>query len=736
MCTDWPALHSYSRRFLSASLLIRARILVAVGCVSLVACSTGDGTPPISASVEVTPANTSFAFLGETVQLTATAKDASGNTIQGKTFSWSSSDANIATVSSTGLASSVANGSATITATTDGVAGTAVIVVGQVATQLQFTVQPTNTEIGSVIPIEVTIQDAAGNAVVDAQDDVTMAINDNPGGGTLTGTTVISAVAAVANFYDLAIDRAGAGYTLVATSGTLTSVTSATFDVTNPMPGITAIFPPSVTAGGPGGAGLTLTVDGSNFVPDSVVLFNGVGRASTLISDTELETLLPTSDIADGGSAAIAVLNPEPGGGISNELLLAIVNPVPNVASISPSAAAVGASGFDLVVNGSAFVPSSVVRWDGTDLPTTFEQSNRLTATVSGAELGLLGTAQVTVFNPQPSGGVSEGISFTIYRSVPIATNDIIYNPVDGMIYASTPSAAGAIGNSISSIDPNTGDIGFSVFVGSEPNTLAVSDDGSTLYVGLDGSAQVRRFDIASQTAGIQFGLGDGGSGRFRYPQDIEVLPGSVDAVAVSLWFSSGSPRYAGVAIFDDGVARPTEVPGFSGTGSHIGLIEFSAVVERLYGGSVEANPTRFTRMDVDANGVSIVDTTEDLIPGAFGNREIVFDAGLIYTTQGGLIDPEGRTLVATFQLPSSGSLPFLRPDSSAMQVHYITTDRSNGAPAITTFDDTTFIRLWTLALDGISGTPSRLLRWGVDGLAFRTENEVVILRHPLVGRI
>ena len=94
--------------------------------------STGPGgeqQPPSVASVAVTP-STAFLLLGETVQLTASASDASGNSISGKTFTWSSSDANAATVSASGVVTALANGSVTIAAAADGVEGTAAIEVG------------------------------------------------------------------------------------------------------------------------------------------------------------------------------------------------------------------------------------------------------------------------------------------------------------------------------------------------------------------------------------------------------------------------------------------------------------------------------------------------------------------------------------------------------------------------------------------------------------------------------
>ena len=80
------------------------------------------------ASVTVTPATPTI-DVGATQQFTATARDADGNSIPGKTFEWESSAPAIATVSSTGLASGQAIGSTTITASVDGISGSTGLLV-------------------------------------------------------------------------------------------------------------------------------------------------------------------------------------------------------------------------------------------------------------------------------------------------------------------------------------------------------------------------------------------------------------------------------------------------------------------------------------------------------------------------------------------------------------------------------------------------------------------------------
>jgi hypothetical protein len=97
-----------------------------------------------------------------------------------------------------------------------------------------FTQPPSNTAAGSVMTpaVAVAIVDAFGNIVSSAADPVGVALGTNPAGGTLSGTTPVGAVNGVATFADLSIDQVGTGYSLQASSGALTSVTSPAFNVT------------------------------------------------------------------------------------------------------------------------------------------------------------------------------------------------------------------------------------------------------------------------------------------------------------------------------------------------------------------------------------------------------------------------------------------------------------------------------------------------------------------------
>ena len=84
----------------------------------------------------------------------------------------------------------------------------------------------------------------------------------------------------------------------------------------NPVPFIDQPLVPDATA--PGGAGFTLTVNGAGFVAASTVNWNGSPLATTFVNNHQLTATVPASDIATASTASVTVVNPSPGGGVSN----------------------------------------------------------------------------------------------------------------------------------------------------------------------------------------------------------------------------------------------------------------------------------------------------------------------------------------------------------------------------------------------------------------------------------
>src|SRR5882724_10922468 len=92
----------------------------------------------------------------------------------------------------------------------------------------------------------------------------------------------------------------------------------------------------------------------------------------------------------------------------------------PTISSINPTCAMAGGPQFTLTVNGTNYDNTSVVRWNGSNLTTTFVSSTRLTAIVPAANIATAGTAQVTVKNS--SGSASNSVTFTIVATPTISS--------------------------------------------------------------------------------------------------------------------------------------------------------------------------------------------------------------------------------------------------------------------------------------------------------------------------
>jgi hypothetical protein len=181
--------------------------------------------------------------------------------------------------------------------------------------------------------------------------------------------------------------------------------------IDNPLPVITSLSPNTAIAGD---AGFTLAVTGKNFVSTSVVKWAGSARATTFVSATELTAAILATDIAKGGTFAVTVNSPAPGGGTSGASNFVVDNPVPTLISISPSSATHGGAAFTLTATGTNFVVGSVIEWKGVKLATTHVSSTTLTATVPSTDIKTAGTASVTVVNLTPGGGTSAAQTFTI----------------------------------------------------------------------------------------------------------------------------------------------------------------------------------------------------------------------------------------------------------------------------------------------------------------------------------
>ena len=327
-------------------------------------------------------------------------------------------------------------------------------------------------------------------------------------------------------------------------------------------------------------------------------------------------------------------------------------------------------------------------------------------AAVTAAKMELYASSTTTMVPQGPTDFI---------RRISLRTNDLVYSSTLNKLFVSVPSSAGVGGNSITSIDPTNGAIGTPVFVGSEPNRLALSDDGHSMYVNLDGAFAIRRFDASTQTPGIQFPVGqDQFFGRLNVT-DLAVAPGNPNVLAIARSRPGVSPPQAGVAVYDNGVQRPNTGPDHS-EGSD--FLAFSATESKLYGtGSFSGLKT----MAVNASGIS-VSFSSNLASSA----RIKFRNNMIFTSAGQVINPDLNTLLGTFT--GSNSIAFV-PDTTAGRVYFVSQDpQSSSNLILKAFSIDTFLLVGSLTITGVSGTPTSLVRWGANGLAFRTTGDQLFI--------
>lgn len=202
--------------------------------------------------------------------------------------------------------------------------------------------------------------------------------------------------------------------------GSVTCVKTGTITITgaNPSPTIATVAPAFAPLGG---REFTLTVNGAGFITGSKVRWNGADRPTNYISSAVLTATIPATDIGQAATVNVTVFNPAPGGGVSNSLTVVVSqpNPQPSLSSLAPNQAAIG-TGFALNLFGSQFTGSSVVRWNGSARPTTFVSENQLRADIPASDVQSVGAADVTVFSPEPGGGVSNKLTFSIVASNPV----------------------------------------------------------------------------------------------------------------------------------------------------------------------------------------------------------------------------------------------------------------------------------------------------------------------------
>lgn len=299
-----------------------------------------------------------------------------------------------------------------------------------------------------------------------------------------------------------------------------------------------------------------------------------------------------------------------------------------------------------------------------------------------------------------------------VQLSTNLAIGGIAAAAGDDTLYIALSSSSPSYPNSVIAVDAPTASVLWSTFVGSEPQALTLADDGSYLYVDLDGAAQVRVVHLPTRQACRSFEVG---TDRFfgpLYAGDMGVLPGAPETIVISTRRKGVSPDFGGVFVYDHGFARPMSTPDHTGAR----VIEV-ADQSTVYGYNNSSTEFGFRELEITATGIAEVWNQRDIISGFA--TDIVYDGGLVYATNGTTVDVAGPSLVGTF--PANGPVAI---EASVAEAFFLT-----GSSTVSVYDTNTLVWKRDVTLPGsLTGFGDQtLLRWGANGLVAANDETVII---------
>ena len=304
----------------------------------------------------------------------------------------------------------------------------------------------------------------------------------------------------------LATDIQNAGQAMVEVftpqpgGGTTTALTFTINPAPSPVPQISGLSPAGIFAGS---TNLTLQVMGTNFVSQGIVTVNGNPRATSFVNSTTLDAAILDSDIAQAGILQIAVLNPQPAGGGSNNFPFTVKNPTPNVASLSPVAFTAGTAGGTLTVTGTSFVPTSVIYINGAPRTTTFVSTTSVSAILTSGDVAEAGVNTLSVANPTPGGGSSTNLIFAV-DPTPLAGLPVILDLAPDGTQANqgvcgTPPCSGSV-PTLTTAGPSISEDGQFVAFASTSTNLVTTQGNSVSNVFVRSSCLATTTTTASAT--------------------------------------------------------------------------------------------------------------------------------------------------------------------------------------------------------------------------------------------
>ncbi|MCC6860670.1 MAG: hypothetical protein IT158_19035 [Bryobacterales bacterium] len=377
------------------------------------------------------------------------------------------------------------------------------------------------------------------------------------------------------------------------------------------------------------------------------------------------------------------------------------------------------------------------VRWNGVDKPPAVSPGSSFIGgyhiDLTAEELAAPGMAEVSLVDAISGVTIHSSFIFIGYNVVP---NDVVYDRARNRFYLTTPAQSNDPafpGDSLVALDPDTFQPGPVVAIGKYPTSLALSDDGASLYVAVDGDGLVRRVNLDTFTVSSDFRVRPAITGAVtKYARSaIAVMPGNPQTVAVYQHADISSSRTR-IAIYDNGQRRGSEIASFDGYDSLL----FTPDGKSLFLGSYANfnSPQSVLRYSVDATGVPAQ------TPASIdGGGPITIRDGILYTSRGTLIDIEKMQVRGL--LGVGGGVAVDPVNQRILAAYFVRAANWQDYPQfLQAFDLATQEPLGGQSLDswyyfGAGDNPGlRLIRFGADGLLYTGSKALLLFHTPLAG--
>jgi hypothetical protein len=242
-----------------------------------------------------------------------------------------------------------------------------------------------------------------------------------------------------------------------------------------------------------------------------------------------------------------------------------------------------------------------------------------------------------------PTTSACETVGSESVTCLDIDASAMIADPSRGLLYVVVTGKAADHPNELVVVDAESASVESAVVVGSNPESLALSEDATTLWVGLRGALGLREIDVRKSppVPRTQYSLPQVTGLNEVYAQTIATIPGEPKSVAISLREEHLSPGGRGVAVLDSGVPRSRRVDDLLGVswlkaGPPGFLFGFADHWETL-------------SIAIDEEGLTAT-TFENLVLGPMG--QLTYDRGFVFATSGQVLDvtsPEEPVVAGAF---------------------------------------------------------------------------------------